>query len=145
MRSARLVSRWGFTLVEIMLVVVIIGVLAAMVVPRFAGRRKQAETSRAKSDLAAIGLAIDMYELDMGTYPKDLKELIDKPAGQDAWNGPYLKRGLPVDPWRHPYEYKFPSDHADKGQDYDLVSLGPDGKEGQDDLTYWESPSSGAQ
>ena len=78
----------GFTLVEIMLVVIIIGVLAAMVVPRFAGRTEQAKISRAKSDIAAIGLALDLYELDLGSYPKQLPDLVTKPAGVEEWKGP---------------------------------------------------------
>ena len=134
--------REGFTLVELMLVVVIIGVLAAMVVPRFAGRTEQAKIARAKGDIEAIGLALDLYELDTANYPKDLKELEsrDPPSDLDPdaklrWNGPYLKKGLPMDPWGRPYVYQSQSQH---NQDYDLSSLGPDGQPGNDDITNWE-------
>ncbi len=130
----------GFTLVELMLVVAIIGMLAAMVVPRLAGRSEQAKTARAKSDLATIGLALDLYELDLGRYPDALDGLAAAEApsslgGGVKWNGPYLKKGLPKDPWGRPYVYQKTSQHH---QDYDLSSLGPDGQPGNDDVTNWE-------
>jgi len=132
----------GFTLIEIMLVVIIIGVLAAMVVPRFAGRTEQAKVARARSDIASIGLALDLYELDLGEYPASLSVLIakDPPSdlsdeGQAQWNGPYLKKGLPRDPWGREYQYARESQHQ---QDYDLYSLGSDGQPGNDDVTNWD-------
>ena len=126
-----------------MLVVVIIGVLAAMVVPRLAGRSEQAKVVRAKSDIASIGLALDLYDIDVGRYPNSLDELIAKDAPQGLsdearakWNGPYLKKGLPKDSWGRPYLYTKQSQHQ---QDYDLTSLGPDGQPGNDDVTNWEN------
>ena len=131
----------GFTLVEIMLVVIIIGVLAAMVVPRFAGRTEQAKIARAKSDIASIGLGLDLYELDLGRYPNALTELVAKDPPSDLsddakaqWNGPYLKKGLPKDPWGRDYQFVRESQHQ---QDYDLFSLGPDGQPGNDDIANW--------
>ena len=133
-------SKVGFTLIEIMLVVIIIGVLAAMVVPRLVGRTEQAKVARAKSDLSAIGLALDLYELDVGRHPESLDELVAKDPPSSAaegtkWNGPYLKKGLPKDPWGRAYAYQRQSQH---NQDYDLSSLGPDGKPGTDDVTNWD-------
>ena len=140
-RILSLVSKRGFTLVEIMLVVIIIGVLAAMVVPRFAGRTEQAKIARAKSDIAAIGLALDLYELDLGQYSSALADLTvkDPPSGlseeaKGQWNGPYLKKGLPKDPWGREYLYSRESKHH---QDYDLSSLGSDGQPGKDDIANW--------
>ena len=132
----------GFTFVEIMLVVIIIGVMAAMVLPRFAGRTQQARIARAKADIASIGLALDLNELDLGQYPSALAELVAKsaPSGltqeqQSQWNGPYLKKGLPKDSWGREYQYTRDSQH---GQDYDIYSLGPDGQPGNDDVTNWD-------
>ena len=132
----------GFTLVEMMLVVIIIATLAAMVIPRLAGRTEQAKVSRAEADLASIGLALDLYELDMGSYPlgTSLEPLTGREAPSDLgtgvqWNGPYLKKGLPEDPWGRPYSYALESQH---NRDYDLWSLGPDGQAGNDDVTNWD-------
>lgn len=135
----------GFTLIELMLVVIIIGILVSMVVPRIAGRSKQARVAAAKADINAnLSTALDMYELDNGSYPsteQGLKALTIKPdiaPIPDNWNGPYVKK-IPHDPWERPYVYKSPGEH---NQDYDLSSLGPDGIESSDDITNWQAETS---
>ena len=129
----------GFTLIELMLVVIIIGVLVSMVVPRLVGRSEEARVSAAKADINAnISVALDLFELDNGRYPsaeEGLAALRTKPASATNWKGPYLKR-KPVDPWGSEYVYRSPGDHS---PDYDLYSFGPDGTEGgDDDVNNWE-------
>lgn len=127
----------GFTLIEIMLVVIILGVLAAMVVPRLAGRSEEARKSIAKTDIESnIPLALDLYEVDTGSFPDSLDALREAPAGEENWKGPYLKK-KPVDPWGRPYAYKYPGEHNEKN--YDLSSLGKDSVEGgDDDIVNWD-------
>ncbi len=126
----------GFTLIELMLVVIIIGVLVSMVVPRLVGRSEEARIAAAKADIDAnISVALDLYELDNGRYPDDIDGLRTKPGTAVNWKGPYLKKS-PKDPWGNAYVYRSPGDHS---PDYDLYSYGPDEKEGGgDDVTNWE-------
>ena len=133
-------ARSGFTFVEILLVVVIIGILASMVLPRFVGRSEDARKQVAMSDInASMATALDMYELDNGQYPDKLDDLLIKPGDLKSWNGPYLKK-KPVDPWGRDYIYK-PS--ADK-KDYELISYGRTGVEGPDTISN-KQPVSGQQ
>ena len=126
----------GFTLIEIMLVVIILGVLAAMVVPRLTGRSDEARQSVAKTDIESnLALAIDLYEVDNGGYPDSLDDLLRAPSGGGtSWKGPYLKK-IPNDPWGRPYVYKHPGTH--NADTYDLYSLGKTGQEGAGDITNW--------
>ena len=129
----------GFTLIELMLVVIIIGVLMSMVMPRLAGRSEEARVSAASADVNAnISVALDLYELDNGRYPtteEGLEALRTRPLSMESWKGPYLKR-RPIDPWGNLYVYRFPGNH---NPDYDLYSYGLDSEEGgDDDIVNWE-------
>ncbi len=132
-------TKRGFTLIELMLVVIIIGALIAMVMPRFAGRAEQAKSAAAKADIQAnIATALKLYELDNGNFPtsdEGLAALQTKPGSAPGWNGPYLEK-KPLDPWSREYKYKSPGDH--RTADYDLCSLGKDGIESADDVNNWE-------
>ena len=130
----------GFTLIELMLVVIIIGALVAMVMPRLAGRTEQAKVSAARADIFSnIATGLKLYELDNGKYPTDaeggLGALYKKQASAVNWNGPYLEK-RPIDPWGREYQYKSPGVH--RPYDYDLYSLGSDGQESGDDIKNWE-------
>lgn len=131
----------GFTLIELMLVVVIIGALVAMVMPRLAGRSEQAKTGAAQADITAnIATGLKMYELDNGHFPTSdeggLAALTTRPSSASNWNGPYLEK-KPMDPWGREYVYKSPGTH--RTYDYDLSSLGRDGQEGSpDDVKNWD-------
>jgi general secretion pathway protein G len=130
--------RRGFSLMELLLVLVILGVLAALVVPRFANRSQQARETAAKADVSSIETAIGAFEIDNGRYPsteEGLQALITAPAALDAWHGPYLSRGLPKDPWGNEYVYRYPGQENPDG--FDLYSMGPDGREGNDDIGNW--------
>jgi general secretion pathway protein G len=129
----------GFTLIELLLVLVILAVLAAVVVPKFTNRSEQAKVSAAKADISNIETALDTFEVDTGRFPgsdEGLKALVDQPSNVKEWHGPYIKRGVPNDPWGNPYVYRYPGVQNKNG--YDLFSYGPDGHEGgTDDIVNW--------
>lgn len=129
----------GFTLVELMLVVIIISVLVAMMAPRIAGRSEEARVAVARADIDMnVPTALKLYELDNGAYPtteEGLNALLNSPGSAKNWKGPYLEK-KPTDPWGNQYQYKSPGTHR---RDYDLYSFGKDGVESADDVVNWET------
>jgi len=133
--------RQAFTLVEMLLVLVILAVLAAIVIPKFSGRSQQAKITAAASQINSIEMALDSFEVDTGFYPKGangLDGLLNPPSGATGWKGPYLKKGVPHDPWGNPYVYNYPGKNNADG--YDLMSMGPDLRVGgDDDITNYDA------
>ena len=130
----------GFTLLELLVVMVIIGLLASYVGPRYFGQIGKSEVKTAQAQIDAFGKALDQYRLDTGHYPATglgLGALVERPANEPKWAGPYLTKAVPADPWGRPYQYSSPGVHGD----YDLLSLGKDGQPGgageAADITSW--------
>ena len=133
-------ARGGFTLLELLVVMVIIGLLAAYVAPRYFSQLGKSEVRSAQAQVAALRSALDTYRLDIGRYPsteQGLAALLTRPQGVARWSGPYLQKALPPDPWGRPYQYKSPGEHGD----FDLFSFGRDGQPGGSgddaDITSW--------
>ncbi len=131
----------GFTLVEILVVIIILGLLAALVGPKLFGKVSTAKLKATKAQIELFGTALDAFRLDVGRYPtteEGLKALREKPSGAEAWKGPYLPKEIPVDPWGRAYIYKCPGSFGD----YDLISYGLDGTEGGEgenqDVVSWK-------
>ena len=114
----------GFTLIEILVVMAIIGMLAVMVAPSIFNQQAGAQRDAALSQISALEAALDTYRLEVGQYPDSLEGLVENDSGRAAWNGPYLRREVPLDPWGN--EYVYDSD----GRGFTLVSYGPDGERG---------------
>lgn len=130
----------GFTLLELLVVMVIIGLLAGYVAPKFFTQVDKSEVKTAQAQIVAFDKAIAAFRLDTGHFPstdQGLEALTAKPANEPKWDGPYLDKRVPPDPWGNPYIYKYPGEH----RDYDLLSLGKDGRPGGEgsnaDLTNW--------
>jgi len=131
----------GFTLIEIMVVMVIIGLLMALVGPNLIGRSEKAKVQAAAMQIERLGTVLDTFRLDVGRYPttqEGLQVLVQRPMGVERWDGPYLNKGIPKDPWDRPYIYRSP---GEAGRPYDLYSLGADGAPGgtdnNRDITSW--------
>jgi len=131
----------GFTLLELLVVMVIIGLLAAFVAPRYFAQVGKSQVKIARAQIDALDKALDQFRLDVGRYPtseEGLQALVAQPSGEASWAGPYLKKGVPADPWGRAYVYQQPSTH---GTDFDLLSYGKDGRpggSGEDaDVTNW--------
>jgi general secretion pathway protein G len=126
--ARRAVSK-GFTLLELLVVMVIIGLLAGLVAPRYFAQVGKSQTKVAKAQIDSLEKALDQYRLDVGHYPsteEGLQALVAAPSGETNWAGPYLRKGIPADPWGRAYVYNQPGSHGD----YDLLSYGKDGREG---------------
>jgi general secretion pathway protein G len=130
----------GFTLLELLVVMVIIGLLAGFVAPRYFAQVGKSQVKAARAQIDAFDKALDQYRLDLGRYPtteEGLGGLMNAPPGEPGWSGPYLKKAVPLDPWGHPYVYVSPGEHAD----VDLISYGKDGQPGgtgeNADVTNW--------
>jgi len=129
----------GFTLLELLVVIVIIGLLAAYVGPRYFSQLAKSERSTAKAQIEGLGKALDAYRLDTGRYPtteQGLHALMQKPNEEAKWNGPYLQKGVPLDPWGRAYVYRSPGQEGD----FDLLSYAKDGQVGGEgdaaDISY---------
>lgn len=133
----------GFTLLELLVVMVIIGLLASYVAPKFFDQIGKSEIKTARAQLDAFDKALGTYRLDTGHYPgtdQGLKALVEHPAEEPKWSGPYLAKALPPDPWGHPYVYSQP---GEPGHDYELLSFGKDGQRGGSgdsaDISVWDT------
>jgi general secretion pathway protein G len=131
----------GFTLLELLVVMVIIGLLAGFVAPRYFAQVGKSQVKVAKAQIDALDKALDQFRIDVGRYPtseEGLQVLVTAPNGEPNWGGPYLKKGVPMDPWGRPYVYEQPGSH---NGDFDLLSYGKDGRpggSGEDaDVTNW--------
>jgi len=128
-REERMAGRAGFTLIEVLLVVAILGILAGVVVVNFTGKQQKAQINACRASIQAICTAIDMYEVDTGRLPPSLNALVSN-DGSPNWNGPYVRGGLPQDPWGHEFGFNT------RGEgDYEVYSSGPEGGER---ITNWE-------
>lgn len=126
-RSLKCRNQKGFTLIELLIVMVIIGLLASLVAPTMFSKVDSSKRNTAVAQMQMISTSLDAFRLDVGRYPDALEELLR--SDKRGWDGPYLPRELPLDPWGTPYIYRFP---GQSNAPYDLLSLGADGREGGD-------------
>jgi len=132
----------GVTLIELLVVMIILALIAALASQRVFGKLESTRRTAAKNQIVELEGALDLFRLDVGRYPtgtEGLESLRTKPPGLENWDGPYLKKDLPLDPWKKPFVYRFPGEHGD----FDLVSFGPDGVEGGEgdsaaDIVSWK-------
>ena len=128
----------GFTLVELLLVLMILALIGGLVLPGLIGRAEGAKVKAAASQVSRLSMAVENYYLDTGQTPEALQQLVENPGNAGGWNGPYVKPSSLKDPWGRPYEYKFPGEHGE----FDIYSLGADGQPGGEgknaDINSWE-------
>ena len=129
----------GFSLVEILIVIALIGIVATLVIGNVGSGFASGQSKTAKSQIAAVGMSVERYYLDNGAYPDRLEDLVQKPGNATNWGGPYAKQSQLTDPWGSPLEYRAP---GEGGRDFDLVSLGKDKRQGGEgnakDIASWE-------
>ena len=131
-------AQGGFTLVELLLVLVILALIGGLVLPGIIGKAESAKAKAAASQVSRLSMAVESYYLDTGRTPDSLDDLVNEPGDANGWNGPYIKASSLKDPWGREYEYSYPGDHAE----FDIVSLGADGQPGGEgknaDLNNWD-------
>jgi general secretion pathway protein G len=137
-RHGRTTIEGGFTLVELLLVLVILALIGGLVLPGIIGKAEGAKIKAASSQIDRISMAVESFYLDTGSQPESLDALVNEPGNADGWNGPYIKSSILKDPWGREYEFRSPGDHGD----FDIISYGADGQPGGDDnnadITSWE-------
>ncbi len=136
--EARRNGQRGFTLVELLLVLVILALIAGLVLPGIIGKAESAKAKAASSQISRISMSVESFYLDTGSTPDSIEDLVNEPAGVSGWNGPYIKNSLLKDPWGRPYQFRAPGEHGD----FDIWSFGADGQQGGEknnaDITSWE-------
>lgn len=128
----------GFTLVELLLVLVILALIGTVVLPSIIGQAEGAKVKAASSQISRLSMSVEAFYLDTGVTPDSLNDLINEPSGVTGWNGPYVKNSLLKDPWGKEYQFRSPGDHGE----FDIFSYGADGQSGGEgknaDITSWE-------
>ncbi len=134
----KLHQQQGFTLVELLLVLMILALIAGLVLPGIIGKAESAKAKAAASQVSRLSMAVESYYLDTGFTPESLEQLVKEPGDTKGWNGPYVKTSALKDPWGRDYDYQYPGEHGE----FDLVSLGADGQPGGEgknaDINSWE-------
>jgi len=137
-RSITTGAQGGFTLVELLLVLVILALIAGLVLPGIIGRAEGAKVKAASSQISRLSMSVETFYLDTGVTPDGLQDLVNEPGDVSGWNGPYVKNSLLKDPWGRDYQFRNPGEHGD----FDIYSYGADGQQGGDgknaDITSWE-------
>lgn len=140
LRCSRRAQR-GFTLLELLVVLVVLGLLAGIVAPKYFAQLGRSEVKVARAQIEGLAKALDLYRLEVGHYPsteQGLQALVSAPSDESRWTGPYLQKSLPQDPWGRAYSYRYPGEHGE----YDLLSMGKDGQPGGEgenaEVTSWQ-------
>ena len=138
MKTGRRFAQRGFTLVELLLVLVILALIAAVILPSIVGQAEGAKVKAASTQISRISMAVETFYLDTGNTPDALEHLVNEPGTVAGWNGPYIKTSLLKDPWSRDYQFRNPGEHSD----FDIYSFGADGQQGGEgrnaDIKSWE-------